>query len=289
MTDMNTYKMLDDTNVTVEAAHVDSTIHAVAGYVNGRYANWASLVAKWGKTKFLLSIDVANNPAAGAQCLDIETGDATIADAPGWFKATQAAGKAAKDLRYYPKLYTSESNVSSLVKTMTAAGVARDEYMIWSAHYTGSAHICGPKSCGCPVQCDATQWTSSADGVSLDESLCYGYFFAGAPTTAPAAAPAVKKVTVPDLRGQTTANAVKALTALGLKAGSHSTVAGTVNGQTPAPKTAIALGATVDLSVTPAAAPKPAPVATPSYSVKVIATAETVSLPAGSIVLTPES
>lgn len=211
---MNTYLMLDDVNTALLEKYAGPA-HAVAGYVNGSYANWSTLVAKYAKSgKFLLSIDVANKPSLGAQCLDIETYDAVIADAPGWFKTTQAAGAKAKDFRYYPKLYTSASNVASLISTMTKAGIARNRYMIWSAHYTGSAHICGPKTCGYP-QADATQWTSSYQGVSLDASLCYGYFFAGPPAApAPAPKPKPKPTAEPELKNGSTGTAVKLLQTL---------------------------------------------------------------------------
>lgn len=210
MADMTTHEMLDDVNLTIEAAHVTKATRAIAGYVNGRYANWPAIVAKWGRSgMFLLSIDVQANPGAGAQCLDIELGDATIAQAPAWFKATQAAGKAARDLRWYPKLYTSVGDtkflgdrLQALVDTMSAAGVKRDEYMLWSAHYTGKAHICGPSSCGSKVQADATQWTSTFEGASLDASLCYGYFFAGPPAPGAPALPAPRAlVAYPSYRG----------------------------------------------------------------------------------------
>jgi hypothetical protein len=75
---------------------------------------------------------------------------------------------------------------------MTAARIARDEYMVWSAHFTGEAHICSPEGCGYP-QADATQWTDKYDGVRLDASLCYGYFFAGPPVVKPVAPPVVVK------------------------------------------------------------------------------------------------
>jgi hypothetical protein len=184
MADMTTHLMLDDVNLTILGLHAASAA-ALAGYVNGTYANWNELVATYSKSgKFLLSIDVANDPAAGAQCLDIESGDATIGDAPGWFKVTKAAGDAAKDLRWLPKLYTSAGNVQTLINTMTQAGVGRHEYLIWSAHYTQHPHICSPSACGYP-QADGTQWTSTYMGVSLDASLVYGYFFAEYPAPAP--------------------------------------------------------------------------------------------------------
>lgn len=200
-----TYQMLDDVNLTLLGQHA-SGAHALAGYVNGSFANFAELVTEHGKSgKFLLSIDVSNKPGAGAQCLDIESGDAVTADAPSWFRATQAAGAKARDFRWFPKLYTSESNLPALVKVMTKAKIPRASYLLWSAHYTDKAHICGPSSCGSKVQADATQWTDRAFGVSLDESLCSAQFFAGPPAlpkpvTAPlpvaVAAPAAPKPAV---------------------------------------------------------------------------------------------
>src|SRR4051794_22769982 len=104
---MTTVQMLDDVNLAIEAAHVTAATKAIAGYVNGSYANWAMVVAKWGRSGLsLVSIDVKGLVSAGAQCLDIERFDATIASAPAWHKGTRAAGLAAKDLRFIPKLYT---------------------------------------------------------------------------------------------------------------------------------------------------------------------------------------
>lgn len=189
MTDMTTYEMLDDVNLSVEAAHITAKTKAIAGYVNGDFANWPAIVAKYSKAgKFLLSIDVQGNPSIGAQCLDVEKGDAEISQAPGWCKTTRANGVAAKDLRYFPKLYVQESNAQALVSAMSAAGIVRDTWMLWTAHYGKGEHICGPKTCGCPVQADATQWSSTFDGASLDASLCYGYFFSGPGDVLPAVA-----------------------------------------------------------------------------------------------------
>ena len=175
---MTTHLMLDDVDDVILFGHANPA-YAIAGYMNGRWANWASIVKMFPTGKFLLSIAVSADVSVGAQTLDIENGDATIAQAPAWFKGTQAAGKAAKDFRWYPKLYTSISNGHDLLSTMEKAGVKRSEYMLWSAHYTGKPHICGPKSCGAAVQADATQWTDKYDGVSLDASMCYGNFFSG--------------------------------------------------------------------------------------------------------------
>lgn len=265
--DMTEYEMLDDVNLTVEESHASSA-HAIAGYVNGKYANWPAIVAKYSKSgKYLLSIDVQANPSVGAQCLDVEKGDATIAQAPAWTLATQAAGKAAKDLRWYPKLYIEESEAQALVAEMTSKNIKRDEYMLWTAHYTDKAHICGPTSCGCPVQADATQWTSSFQGASLDASLCYGYFFAGPEGVVPVT---VVKVKVPKVVGLTNTEAVALLERDGLKAGPQASVTGKVVSQTPGPDVEVEKASVVDIHVEgpvspskPPVIPTPAPVPPP--------------------------
>jgi hypothetical protein len=178
--DMTQVTMLDDVDVAIEAKYLDATVKAIAGYVNGNTENWPAIVQKWGKSGlFLLSIDVQGNPTVGGQCADIEKGDMTIGQAPGWFKATKAAGVATGDLRFFPKLYISAGSAASLIAVMSAAGIERGEYLLWTAHYTDKPHICSPAACGYP-EADATQWTSTDHGANLDASLCYAYFFAGA-------------------------------------------------------------------------------------------------------------
>jgi peptidoglycan hydrolase-like protein with peptidoglycan-binding domain len=109
----------------------------------------------------------------GADALDIEPGDAVPADAPGAY---------AKGIRYF---YGSASWISSIVSHLSAAGIPRSAYKIISAHYIG-AHICGPGSCGYP-QADATQFTSTYKGRSLDATLCpAGFLSGGTPSPAPA-------------------------------------------------------------------------------------------------------
>lgn len=259
--DMTTYEMLDDVNLSL-VEPLASGAFAIAGYVNGRYTNWPAIVAKYGKAgKFLLSIDVQGNAQAGAQCLDVETGDAVIGQVAAWVKATRAAGIAAHDLRYYPKVYTSAGNVAAVISALSAAGIKRSEYLIWSAHYTGTSHICSPKTCGYP-QADATQWTSTFHGASLDASLAYGYFFAGpggaVPGSAPVAAPVVT-VDVPKVEGLTAAEAVAELVKVGLRTDVAADVPGTVVSQTPGAGVKVDKGSKVDLAVK-APVPKPEPV-----------------------------
>lgn len=311
--------MLDDIDLSIINAHfakVDvpkGTVKAIAGYVNGKYANWPAIVQKWAASGLhMVSIDVQANSTAGAQCLDIEKGDATIGQAVAWFKATQAAGFQARDLRWFPKFYISAGSAASLVATLAAAGIRRDEYMIWSAHYTNKPHICAPGTCGYP-QADATQWTSSADGASLDESLCFAYFFAGPGDAVPTDLAVVPKATIEaSYRGVTVLwEAVDGAQAYDVQLIQGKQEAGRL--KTIQPKAVFPVAPETDYAVrvaclpdgewskgfpfkTPAAPtvvpPKP-PVADPVpvvvqpvYEVQVLAADATVALKAGAIILT---
>ena len=147
---------------------------AFAGYVDGRWPTFPLLDALAPPGTHLLSIAVF--AIDNADCLDIETGDATNAQAPEWVSRQLHAGASR------PCLYTSASNVGALVTAMR--GFSRSQYRIWSAHYSGK-HTCGPASCGAaPVPCDGTQWTDASHGRSLDESVLADDFFGSDPPPA---------------------------------------------------------------------------------------------------------
>lgn len=168
--------MFDDIDANAEPSG-----DAQAGYINGIWANYWEVKARF-PNKPVLSITV--NAAGDADCLDIENGDATADQAPAWVRRQQARGV------HRPCLYTSVSNVATLMRYLTAAGIQRAEVRLWVAHYNNVAHICSP-SCGdgTPVTADGTQWRSTN---SYDESLLLDDFFASAPAapSAPAPAPA---------------------------------------------------------------------------------------------------
>jgi hypothetical protein len=168
--------MFDDVTVSLLPAGYD----AYAAYVDGRFDNFHAVRAKF-PNAHVLSIDVlASNHKA--DCLDVEPGDASNASAESWVKAKVAA----KDKLIV--VYTSVSNVDAIVTTLKAVGISRAEYKIWSAHYGAGSHICGPGTCGkCNWACDGTQFSDTAFGHSLDESLLHDDFFG---KVAPAPAPA---------------------------------------------------------------------------------------------------
>lgn len=172
--------MYDDVNLSL----IPPNAEAVAGYVNGRWPTYPEVVRRWPKAKHL---SIAVNRYADADCLDVEKGDATNAEAPAWVKRQLARGA------YRPVVYTSVSNAPTLLRTLAAAGISRSLVRLWTAHYTHREHLCGP-ACGFGMKttADATQWTDRALGRSLDQSLCAVGFFAGAPkppTPTPAPTP----------------------------------------------------------------------------------------------------
>lgn len=151
--------MFDDTSVEL----IPRSARAVAGYVNGAYVTVPALRRRFPKAR-VVTIAVTSDVVADA--LDIELGDAANADAPHWYRRFK---RERPQRRQRPIFYTSASNVAALAATLQAQGIARHQYVVWSAHYNGHRHICSRNACGYP-KAEATQWTSSAHGRSLDES-----------------------------------------------------------------------------------------------------------------------
>lgn len=145
---------------------IPGALGCYAGYIDGQWASYSPLVALH---PGLPVLSIATSPMHRAQVLDIESGDARIADAPGWCT------------RYYratrPRLYTSIANAAALITAMANAGWARPRYFLWTAHYTGVAHLCSP-ACGygMPTTADATQWV---DHGQWDESLATEAYVTG--------------------------------------------------------------------------------------------------------------
>jgi peptidoglycan hydrolase-like protein with peptidoglycan-binding domain len=157
-------KIYDD----VQVGLIPSDAVAAAGYVDGIYRTWPALTARFGNTIPLIPITVFG---ANARIADDEPGNIDNAQTAAWLKRMLAVRT---DV---PGPYTSASNVDPLVREIQALGIARSQYVIWSAHYTGVAHICGPTSCGaCQNQCNATQYTDRAQGKSLDETEAFASF-----------------------------------------------------------------------------------------------------------------
>lgn len=154
--------MFDNINVSAMPVGGD----AYAGYVNGNWPTFPDVVAKF-PGKPVLSIAVTS--AGEAMALDIETGDAAITDAAAWYHAQIKRGLTKV------VFYTSTSKASALINTLTSAGISRADYFLWTAHYSGKAHLCS-SACGFgALSADATQWTDKSTN-GCDESTMSAAF-----------------------------------------------------------------------------------------------------------------
>ncbi len=140
-----------------------------AGYADGIFANIAAIHSRF-PAAGILSIAVRASDVADA--LDVEPFDATTSQAVPWFKLALSRGVTK------PCIYSSVSNINTIVDLFNKAGIPRTAYRLWSAHYGLGSHICGPTTCkATEFACDATQFTSTAEGKSLDESVALSTFF----------------------------------------------------------------------------------------------------------------
>jgi hypothetical protein len=154
---------------SVDVGQIPADAPAVAGYVAGRFHTFPELEARFPRAR-RLSIAVASTQ--DADCLDIEPGDSRPELAPGWVKRQHARGVKR------PVVYASQSEMTAVVAALTAAGIPRSGYRIWSAHFTFRPHICSPAACGARgFTADATQWTDRALGRTLDQSLLHAGFW----------------------------------------------------------------------------------------------------------------
>ena len=166
---------------SISVSQIPAQAACIAGYVDGNWQTFPVLQRAFPHAR-LLSITVT--ASTDADVLDVENGDATIAQAPAWVKRQQARGL------YRPGVYAQASNMAALLAALEAAGIARASVRLWSAHYDLGAHICGPGTCRYPgiPACDGTQWTPAALGRDLDESLLLADFFDPRPAPKPAPA-----------------------------------------------------------------------------------------------------
>lgn len=164
---------------TITLSTVPPGSQYLAGYTDGRWPTFLPLTRlSW--RPHVKSINVFGSDHA--DCADVEPGDLTPSQAPGWWRADRAAGWAKPCL--YSSLWEFENQV---IPAMSRAGIPRSAYWAWDADFTFRAHI--------DPTFDCTQWTDRAFGRNLDESAC-SPAFANA-TRAPAPKPAPKPQPAP--------------------------------------------------------------------------------------------
>ena len=149
---------------------------AYAAYVDGgvgNQPNYAYIVSAFPKAQHL---SIALFAGDNADALDVEPGASAPSDIPGWYARQVARGIGR------PVIYASVSTMNDeILSVISQAGIARARTRLWTAHYGLGEHICGPASCrALSVNADGTQWTSSAMGLVLDQSLLVADFFTSA-------------------------------------------------------------------------------------------------------------
>jgi len=154
---------------------------AYAGYVDGgvgNQPNYAYIVTAFPKAEHL---SIALFASDNADALDVEPGASAPSDIPGWY-----ARQVARGIRR-PVIYASASAMNDdVLPVLSQARIGRASTRLWTAHYGLGEHICGPASCGAlSIDADGTQWTSSAMGLVLDQSLLVADFFTAGTTTNP--------------------------------------------------------------------------------------------------------
>ena len=114
----------------VATANVPASATLVAAYGDGYWNNIAAYRARFPHAQ-IVEIAVSANDDLGV-VLDVENGDATPAQAPGWVVKRRAAG-------VVPTVYCNASTWAAVKAAFTAAKVAEPEW--WIADYDGNPTI----------------------------------------------------------------------------------------------------------------------------------------------------
>lgn len=147
-----TRKMAD----SVAVASLPDDMNLYAGYIDGRYVNVEQVRARFpGKTVIAVTTNPSDNEG---DCLDVENGDATAGDAPGWVRRRRLAGHDG------PLVYCSEAIWPAVKGAFAAARTAQPSY--WLAGYPGA------EGDAIPTGAVAHQWI---DHGGWDESCVVDY------------------------------------------------------------------------------------------------------------------
>lgn len=154
---------------SVDLSQIPAEPHAVAAYINGEYANYEEAKKRFPHAR-ILRISVTGDVVADAY--DIEKGDYTPDRVPTLYKLALDGGV------WRPCFYAQLSGVMPHVKAALNSVVqARKDVRLWVAYYNEGSDL--------PSGYDAHQFTSSALGRNLDESICDSDFFQPVKVAAP--------------------------------------------------------------------------------------------------------
>lgn len=150
----------------------------VAGYVNGRWPTYNSLIQKFPQA---VHVSIAVTANADAQVLDVETGDATPGQAPAWAQRQRQEGRD-------PTVYCNSSTWGAVRQAFQNARVAEPHY--WIAQYDNNPTI--------PAGAVAKQYRSDTNQ-DLDYSVVADYW--PGVDSAPAPPPPVPAPTYTQIQG----------------------------------------------------------------------------------------
>lgn len=170
----------------VTAANLPAGGQAYVFYLDGNWPTVAAIPDYPGVYHLILTTGLG--PAEG---IDVEPGNESWNDdcaaVPGWVRGRLDAGVSR------PVVYISSSYGQFIIDKLAAAGIARDQFRLFTAHWTVK-HICNPQVCG-NATADATQWDGNVNN-AYDVSAVHADFFTAA--VVPPAPPVVKPVVQED-------------------------------------------------------------------------------------------
>jgi hypothetical protein len=161
---------------------------AYLGYVDGKWPTCATIRAQHPTAHHIcLTVTGATIDAHGIDC---EPGNPDAASSAGWVHSKLSSAPQSRPVVYASVHGSPGYGMPDVLHQLTAHGITRDKVRLLSAHYTGHAHICGPRSCGAiSIDMDGTQWTDQhpgTPGTMIDMSEVSDTFFGGTVTTPPA-------------------------------------------------------------------------------------------------------
>jgi hypothetical protein len=156
---------------TVTLGSVPTAPFALGGYTSGFWPTYLPLRQRYPQAH---TVSIAVTSSHRANCLDVEPGDASPGEAPGWVWVEIHLGVAK------PCVYSSYFEfIEEIRPLLQRAGIGRAQIFEWDADYLGCPRL--------DATFDATQCTNRALGRNLDESIVKLSFLSIA--TPPYAAP----------------------------------------------------------------------------------------------------
>lgn len=117
---------------SVTVADIPADAELVAGYLDGHYANLTAMHARFPKDRV---VTVTPDGHEGANVDDREPGDQSAVQSAAWATDELKAHR-------HPAVYVSDSNIKEVLTALALRDAKAT--LIFTAHWTGKPHICGP-------------------------------------------------------------------------------------------------------------------------------------------------